>query len=732
MEIAEELLGVGAGHVTYDLSIGGEDASFVVFGATLEERVSQLYEATVHAHTDQPIVVADLVGKNVTLTLERHQQRRVIRGIAQTAVARPTLAGWNVTVHVVPALYLLSHIVDWRIYQDITVPELVEQLVNETLGERKRKVRLDTLSDQYPRHEYLVQHGETHLEFLTRLCDEEGIFFYFDHEVDDEEHEVLVLADTNDNRPSIIGSGQVDYTDAADHPVAHDIATAAHNHEELGATDVVVSSFDWSNPKAELKVENVERGRWGAPRLEEHHHFAQVRDYAYADGSGQYGSHTTSRLARHNIERLDVGRRSWTVSTNVITAVPGHTFKLSGTQHMDDEYLILAVRADGTANRSGRGEYVNTLEVVPKSMPYRPPLPARRVMPGPETATVVGPANEEIHTDRHGRVKVQFHWDRRGQRDEHSSAWIRVAQGWAGPGYGSMFIPRVGMEVMIQFLGGDPSRPIVTGCLYNGSNDPPYTLPDHKTRSTIKTNSSVGGGGYNELRFDDKKGSEEVWIHAERDFNEVVEHDHSTRVKNEQTNTVDANQTETIGQNQMLRVKNDRKKVVDKDETNVVEGSRTTSVRHDEKLTVEKGERLVSVATGKDTEEFLGGRETTVNPDDELSVGANKRVAVGGVYDIDVEGRFRLEQASANKLVVDNQILANSIGKIELDAAQGAAKASLEPSGVLTLESTAEIRVKVGGSTITVTPSGVTITCQTFRVNGQALTEINGTIVKIN
>src|SRR5690606_2699053 len=195
-----------------------------------------------------------------------------------------------------------------------------------------------------------------------------------------------------------------------------------------------------------------------------------------------------------------------------VSAQPGHVFELQGADLHDDRYVIVAMSSTGTAGENG-GEYTNSLRVIPTRMPYRPPPIERPMMPGPETATVVGPEGEEIYTDKHGRIKVQFHWDRQGQRNAQSSAWIRVSQAWAGPGWGFLFIPRIGMEVIVSFLGGDPDRPIVTGCVYNGSNPTPYTLPDEKTKSTIKTNSSLGGGGSNELRFEDKKGSEEVYIH---------------------------------------------------------------------------------------------------------------------------------------------------------------------------------------------------------------------------
>jgi type VI secretion system secreted protein VgrG len=542
-----------ASDVDYRVEIADEEVAISVVELSLREYLSELYDCHVSAFTSSHLNQSELLGKDMRVHVERGSEQRTVRGIISSATVERSRGdgadGFDVSLEIVPAVHLMAHTVDSRIYQDTSVPDLVETLVNELCGGRNRKVNKDDLTQSYPSHEYLVQHNESHIEFLTRLCGEEGIFFYFDHDVEDEDFEVLVLADSNDNRPRIRDAfdGRVQYSGLANQAIGHEIATAVDRRERIGATDSVVSGYDWSNPAMRVKQERTGRGTWSGPPLERHEHFANVRHHDY-DG-GQYSRHTAERQARIRTERLDIERQSWTIATTVVSAGPGRTFTLEGTDDHDQEYLIVGVTAQGANGASGLGNYANSLRVIPKSMPFRPELPRRRSMPGPETGTVVGPAGEEIHTDRHGRIKVQFHWDRRGQFDDRSSAWIRVAQGWAGGGFGTIFIPRIGMEVLVQFLGGDPDRPIVTGCIYNGENAPPYTLPDEKTKSTIKTRSSTGGNGYNELRFEDKAGSEEVFVHAQRDFNEVVERNHSTSVKGNQSNNVSGNQSETVSKN---------------------------------------------------------------------------------------------------------------------------------------------------------------------------------------
>jgi type VI secretion system secreted protein VgrG len=735
--LIEGVGGEGA-DVDYHVTIEGVSCQLNVTSVQLHERMSELSRATVDTQTQDPLSEPELIGKDVRLSIERDAEQRSFRGIIRSASVRQGNDGHHVSLEIVPAMYMMAQTVDSRIYQNLTVPELVEQLVEEMVGSRDRKVEVGDLQETYPRHEYLVQHHESHIQLITRLCDEEGIFFYFDHDYDEEEHEVLVLADANENRPMIRETfdGRVLYSSNGAQASRHETATSVHHREEIGATDAVVSGYDWSNPGSPVRSAKTGRGNWSGPPLEAHDHFDNVRHHEYS--GTQYGRHTAERQAKIRTEQLDLARQHWSVESTVVSAAIGHTFALEGSEDRDGEYLIIGLFSHGEANREGVGVYRNTLQVVPKTMPYRPPPPARRMMPGPETATVVGPPGEEIHTDEHGRIKVQFHWDRRGQNDDHSSAWIRCTQGWAGPGWGMVFIPRIGMEVLVSFLGGDPDRPVVTGCLYNGQNTLPYPLPEEKTKSTIKTNSSLGGGGYNELRFEDKKGSEEVWIHAQKDFNEVVEHNHSTRVKNDQTNTVDHDQTETVGHDQKLRVKNNRTKTVDVDETNTITGNRTTTVGPeggDETLYVKK-KRYEQIEGAEDWEVVTTGSKYT-----DVDVGA---------YDIYTGGRFQVFSSDATVFECKENAYLQSYGNIQLKAGETKVHYFAHSNGQLDIKtqlatqieaetrvnvkgkekvfvaSDSEIELTVGENTrIKLTPGEINIEAPTVKINGQNLVDID-------
>ena len=739
VEGASDLLGglFGQRHpVHFELSIAGEDAHFTVRHVSLQEGLGELYDGFVEATfpSDASLDEHELLSKDIHLVIERGQEQRHFRGVIRHASIRRAQEHQVLNVDIAPALWLAQQTLDSRVYQDLTVPELVEKVNNELLGGRNRTVKQD-LTQTYEKHEYLVQHRESHFDFLSRMMREEGIFFYFDHDEDESDHEVLILADSNSNRPLVRPDhdGAVEYEEEENRREGREVAFHVHREEHVGPTDAVVRGYDWTNPGLNVQHERKERADWSGARLEVYDHDHALRHHGYDDGGGSYQSHTADRQSRLRTERLDLARKRWTVSTTVVTAQPGHVFELQGADTHDDRYLIVSMASTGSSEGESGGEYTNSLQVIPTDMPYRPPQPERRSMPGPETATVVGPAGEEIYTDKHGRIKVQFHWDRQGQNDEHSSVWIRVAQGWAGAGWGFLFIPRIGMEVIVSFLGGDPDRPVVTGCLYNGSHPTPYTLPDEKTKSTIKTNSSLGGGGSNELRFEDKKGSEEVYIHAEKDFNEVVENNHTTRVKNCQTNTVDVDQTETIGRDQTMTVKRDRTKTVDGNETAVINKERVHTVNHDESLLVKKGNRAVTVEIGHDDETYKGGRTVIVRAnDDKLYVSSSRFTEVVGKFVTKVSGLYQVIQAGTEVFRLQEKGFWESAREIMLTVGPKT-NMRMGADGKVKLVAGDEIHIGTPKSSIKISDSGIEISGASIKINATAgTTEIDAaTQVKI-
>ncbi len=604
---------------------------------TLYEALSEPYGAELLLTIEDPHFDGELLlGKDLVFTFDRagiglRRLAGIIREVregAQGADSQREREGSRLRVVVVPALFMLSLRKDTRIFQDMSVTEILEAVLNEALGPYGREIELATTAT-YPTREYCVQYGETDLAFVQRLMEEEGIWYYFDHEGDTEK---LILVDTNESAVDLEApaGGLVEYIPSDLLVRGSEPVNLVQRRLRTTTTSVVLGEWDWT--RATMPFSYEERGADEAGRDRESYEHGWGRSLTLYDYAGtSYGAEDGERQkvlrreahVRDTITIEGVGR--------VTGFAPGKKFELSGhpTIGMDGVYLVHRVIHQNTpvgslAGPSGGGDadnYHNRFECIPIDTPFRPArqTPKPRV-PGIQTAVVTGPAGEEIHVDEHGRIKVQFHWDRDGQNDENSSCWIRVEQAWAGAGWGFWYVPRIGMEVVVHFVDGDPDRPLVTGCVYNASNPTPYALPDEKTKSTIKSNSSLGGGGFNEFRFEDKAGSEEIYTHAQKDYNEVVEHDHNTLVHHDQTITVDNDQTQIVGNNQLEMVHGNQVLTVD--------GNRTVHVKAAFGETIDGTEtRLV---TGDVTESFDANEERTISGNVTETIDADELRSIGG------------------------------------------------------------------------------------------------------
>jgi type VI secretion system secreted protein VgrG len=392
-----------------------------------------------------------------------------------------------------------------------------------------------------------------------------------------------------------------------------------------------------------------------------------------------------------------------TGSSTVAAFTSGRTFALQGHFNADGSYLLTDV-THAASQDAGASQYTNSFTCIPDGVPFRPvrstPKP---VLGGSQTAIVVGPAGEEVFTDKYGRVKVQFHWDREGKNDENSSCWVRVAQAWAGATWGAIHIPRIGQEVIVDFLEGDPDRPIITGRVYNADNMPPYTLPDNKTQSGIKSRSTLSGApsNFNELRFEDKKGSELVNVQAEKDLNSLVKHDEDRTVGNDRTTgighdelvTVGNNRTEMVAKQEQITIGGDRQESVAKSETVSVGTTRALTVGTDETIQV-GGKRADSVA--KDESITVGGAQS-------LSVGKSQSVDVGKDQTVNVGGGVTLSVTKDESVTVGGNLTVSvskgetrDIGK-KLALSAGDQITVTAGSSSITLKSNGDITIKAGG-----------------------------------
>jgi len=365
----------------------------------------------------------------------------------------------------------------------------------------------------------------------------------------------------------------------------------------------------------------------------------------------------------------------------------------------------------------GRSAYSNSFRCLPREVPYRPPMKTPRPhIVGTQTAVVTGPAGAETFTDQYGRIKVQFPWDRRGKKDDHSSCFIRVAQSWAGRTFGSWYLPRIGQEVVVTFLEGDPDRPLVVGSVYNAEQMVPFALPANATQSGLRTRSSLGGSAANcnELRFEDKKGSEQVLFHAEKDLTKEVEHDAAHWVGHDETTTVDHDRTEHVKHDETITIDNDRTETVHGNETITVDKNRTETVHLNETVTI--GQNRSHTVSLSDTLTVGVARIHTVGATEAITVGAARAVTVGATQAITVGSDQTITVGGSETTSVDKD-RSTSIGKTD----------SLDVGKSLTISAGDEIVLKTGSATITMKKNGdITIEGKQITIKGSGDVVVKG------
>ncbi|TVR82132.1 MAG: type VI secretion system tip protein VgrG [Rhodospirillales bacterium] len=520
-----------------------------------------------------------VVGEAAHVTLvDGDGNQRFIHGRVTRLIRGP--ARWHAELR--PWLWLLRLTSDNRIFQNKTVPDILQEVFDD-LGFPDYR---NSLTSQYQQREYCVQYRETTYDFVHRLMAEEGIAYFFEHA---EEAHTLVLIDDISAFQPCPNAGSVPFNPL---PPSQNWLNDCRIDDISVEKQVVPDAFqsddyNFETPGTELKV-SVSDGD-GSLTVYDYPGGYQLKD----QGDG---------VAKRRLDALRAGRTLISGASPVRSFAPGFRFTLTGHPFADGDLALRTVR-----HRAQQNEYGNTFVAQEMEAPLPSPHAAPRPrIGGSQTAVVVGPADKEIWTDQYGRIKVQFHWDQLGQKDENSSCWVRVSHSWAGKSWGAFVLPRIGQEVVVSFLDGDPDRPIVTGCVYNGDNPVPYGLPDDQTKTTLKSESSTGGEGYNELRFEDKAEEEEVYLHAQKDLTTEVENDRST----------------TVTQNDSLKVS---------------EGDRTVSVdQGNEKLTVQ-GQRTLTI-TGEEKHTNAAGFTHEVGGNCSLIVTGNLLIRANGTVTISAGG----------------------------------------------------------------------------------------------
>ncbi|BCA27326.1 type VI secretion system Vgr family protein [Metapseudomonas otitidis] len=537
-----------ANQAHFSLDIEGANPDFKVLAFTGHEALNQPFRFDIELVSERSrLDLESLLHKPAFLafTPDGRGVHGQVFGIAVGEIGN-RLTHYHLTL--VPRLAYLALRHNQRIFQHLSVPQIIGQVL-EDHGILADAYRFRLGPKAPPPRDYCTQYDESDLHFISRLCEEEGLHFHFEHQSDSH---LLVFGEDASAFPKlgrpvayVANTGQV-----ADEPVIKRFGL------RMEARTLRVTRRDYFFEKPRLLMEAAHTPQDDLPQPD-------LEDYDYP---GRFTERDRGRrLARQAQERHRRDYRLAEGDSDEPRLVSGHLLSLTDhpKHEWNDLWLITALHHEGkqpqvleefasldsaidtlTGNAAPNGDfkqgYRNRFQAIPWDVPARPDLnhPKPRVL-GSQTAVVTGPKGEEIHCDRHGRIKVQFHWDREGQADEHTSCWLRVASSWAGNAYGAIAIPRIGMEVLVTFLEGDPDQPLVTGCLYHGVHQPPYELPANKTRTLLKTDSSPGGGGYNELRIEDRKGQEQIYIHAQRDWDENIEHDQKIRVGHQRHDRVE-------------------------------------------------------------------------------------------------------------------------------------------------------------------------------------------------
>ena len=535
----------------------GKDA-LLLRGLQGEEGLSRLFTFDLDLLCEQPTIdVAAVMGKSATVGMRLADGTdRFFNGI----ISRIALTGaegrfTTYRAELVPWLWLLTRRSDCRAFQNLPVPAIVEKVFKDAgfldFANRVQKV--------YPPREYTVQYRETDFNFVSRILEQAGIFYFFQHE--NGKH-TLVLADTPTEHPPCVGLAPARFRALSPTDYEADVISGWAVAHEIRPARYSLGAYNFEAPNANLLV-----------NVDSVHATPATAKYEIYDFPGDYQKRDDGeKLVSLRIEEQETQTITIHGSSTCRTLAAGHRFDLSEhpSSVQNQAYVVTSVAHSASEpsylskKDSGAGRYRNTFTAVPASAPFRPPRTTPRpVIHGVQTAVVVGPKGEELFVDKYGRVKVQFHWDRAGNYDENSSGWIRVSQNWAGKRWGAMFLPRIGQEVIVEFLEGDPDFPLITGRVYNADQNTPYTLPDEQTKTALKSSSTKGGGGFNELRFDDKKGAEQLFIHGQRDLDFVIERESRELVGVDRHLIVTKGRFEQVGGEQHLKVNADFVEQVD-------------------------------------------------------------------------------------------------------------------------------------------------------------------------
>ena len=629
---------------------------------------------------------ADLLRTEMRVTLETDGGTRTLHGLVNRFARVGESQGLTFyEAELVPWLWFLSLKRNIRIFQNVSPLTIIQDLFDEA-GYSDFEVRCNRPP---PPRDYCVQYRESTMDFVARLMEEEGIFYFFEHT---DSKVMLILADDNAAMPACPGAAIPLNAEGRGYQ-REDYVRGLRQEDAVRTSAVALTDYDYLQPSLNL-LQAIPDGP----------------DEAY-DWPGKYTDpQDGDRYARLRLESEEALLHVVTGGGFCRSLGAGHTFDVELPSRDTLSFALLDVAFEfhtGDYRSWDSGSYDGHCEftAIPKDTKYRSPLRTPRpVVRGSQTAVVVGPGGEEIWVDKHGRVKVQFFWDREGKKDENSSCWVRFSTAWAGKGWGQISIPRIGQEVIVDFLEGDPDRPIITGRVYNAEQVPPYELPDKQSQSGIKSRSTKGGSTemFNEIRMDDEKDAEEVYIHAQKDETIMVENDRTLTVEHDESITVNHDRTKYVKNDEESTIDHDRTEKVTNNETITIGANRKEEVGADETIKI-KGNCTIEI-DGNATYKVGGDRKHDVTGKETIGVDGDQAITIGGKQNLKVSG--------------------DRTSKI-------GGKDTLNVGSTLTIKAGTSITLKVGGNSIKIDNAGVTIKGTMVKIKGTAKAEMKAPITDV-
>lgn len=642
-----------------DASIPGR---FQLMSLTASEGLSRPFEYQVELLSDKPgLKLEDYLGKGMAVSLKLIEGKRYFHGLVSrfSHSGRRTRQFYHYTATLRPWFWFLSRTQDCRIFQEMTVVQIVEKVFADHSGIAKVKKKLQGSYTVWP---YCVQYRESDMNFVARMLEQEGIYYYFEHTQSGHE---LVLCDNMSAHQAVSGYETIPFSAnwAADEEMSEHVNSWGVGVQVL-PTKTILGDYDFEKPATVLRKEH---------EVSRTHDLANYEVFDYPGEYTEPGDGTA--YAKVRAQEQQAGFKQVNGDGDARGLSCGATFTVSGLpdDSQDGEYLTISTNIyveEGVqigAQERGEGHFSCHFQAMPSSEIFRPARTTPKPMVyGPQTAVVVGPSGEHIYTDKYGRIKVQFHWDRLGQKDDKTTCWIRVSQPWAGKGFGAISIPRIGDEVVVNFMEGDPDQPLVTGRVYNADFMPPYQLPAKSYLTGILTRSmgSTTATDANELRFSDEPGKEYIWLQAQKDFHREVENNDYDTVKNDQFIILAGNRQESVGKDIQLDV--------------------------------------------------AGLVKTAIAGDNHLDVGGDDIHAVGGVINLKAGGDFALDSGGSGGM--------NMASGMDLKAgqdikAEGGMNVHIKGGMNVTIEAGMTLTLKNASCSVVLGPSGVTIDGPLVNIN---------------